>query len=458
MGLRILVLVLILILGTGSAMAGDYDAWGVYSMRSSWFRTPINSQDVDRDYGLGHARLRGYASHKTGDWKFLGAVQAAASVGLPKQGFGIGPVYYLANGITTPGRISLMELNASFSRENFGFEAGRMKYADGAEANSGNAYLKGVKKARLMERLIGNWDWVNVGRRFDGVKGGGGNKDAWLHGFFLQPLAGGVNYREAYEWLDDLLIYGGSATAKYNGWIPNTEARVFAYRYDDKRDGAKNASGGDIALTTFGASAIWGTDNTDLLGWFAYQTGDWGEANQKAYAYILEAGHKHLDGKHKPYGRIGLAQASGQDDSEDRTTFFNMMPTNHKFYGSMDYNAFSNLRDVYLILGGEITERLSLKMAGHMFWLPEKGDAWYGGSGAFNQSLLGYAGRRPGSGDFTSDKLANEFDFDLQWKASKNTTLKGGGAKWWGGEASKQITTVAPDGFWGYVMAVIKIS
>ena len=448
--------------GTGTAGADEIpilsavDWSGTLEVRAEAFDTPSPDSMRVAKYGMTHVRLRAFADWQDDLWGVHAGVMGAFSGGLRDDlAFAIGPVYAGANpGQTLPGRIYFLEGSVAVSPGALVAEVGRMKYADGAETGIGIAYLDGVKKARLQERLVGNWDWTVLGRRFDGAKAGFGNKSLHAHAYFLKPLQGGVNYGTGYRWFDDLNLAGGSLTLRH-GVIPATELRGFVQYYDDSRADALASLGSpELKITTLGLQALVGNESSDAFLWVVKQVGTWGDTDQDALALIVEAGHK-FGGKRAPTVRAGFARASGQDDSDKHKSFFNVMPTNHKFYGMLDYNAFSNLQTVYAHVGTNVVGRLSLKVAGHMFWLVEEGDAWYGGSGPFNDKLLGYAGRRPqGGGDFSSTDLGQEIDFTAVWKVGGGTTLSGGAGWFFGDTAAGEVLTVESHGFWGFLRAV----
>jgi hypothetical protein len=419
---------------------------GNLRLRGEGFDTPSADATKESSYGFFNARLRGGVDVKWNHWMFHGVIQAAGSLELPENGaFAIGPVYTSANGgETNPGRVSLLELSAAYRTSTFYAVLGRQKYAEGMEAKTGIPYLDAVKKRRLAERLIGNWDWVNVGRRYDGLAIGMEDDDRKLDAYVLRPLAGGVNYKDAHEWLDDLTVVGLTVTGKYDRLISSSDLRLFGIYYDDSRPGAIDAMGNDIRITTLGASVLAGNEGNDLLAWFAYQLGDWRAEDHKAWAFIVEAGHFY-DFGHGGKIRAGYAHSTGNDNPADdnHRSFYNLLPTNHKFYGSMDYSAFSNLRDVYVILAWSFAEKWSARTALHAFFLTNKTDAWYGGSGPFNESLLGYVGRRPaGGGDFSSYRLGQELDLDVNWSFHTKHKLQAGGGVFWGDKARQDTGAI----------------
>ena len=426
--------------------------------RAEGFDMPSPSERLDDSYELFLARGRFNLDWEVSDsWTIHGMAQAAAMTGIPDNGsFGIGPVYLAPNGgDTSPAHLGIGELWGRYSHEELTVMFGRMPYADGSETNTGVAYLDGIKRARIAERLIGNWDWVNVGRRYDGATLSWEN-DQWdVTTFWLEPLAGGVNYEDAFDSLSELSVWGISGTNRYDGWIPSAEARLFFYQYDDERPGAITAAGAPIDIQTVGGHFLFGNDTGDLMIWLALQTGDWGARDHEAYAAVVEAGTVFTDWTWKPNARVGIATASGGSGS-DHETFFNMMPTNHKWYGAMDFSAFQNLQDIYLITSA--TPRSGWGVTGeiHAFFLEDESDAWYGGSGPFNEGALGYAARRP-AGGFTHSTLG--YELDLTVKAPLPYGLGGlfGVSHFVAGDAGDQILADEGNGTWLFAQVVWKM-
>ncbi|MEM7050631.1 MAG: alginate export family protein [Acidobacteriota bacterium] len=452
---RALSVTLLLLLTSSVPLAGEApDTEFSYSLRlrHELFDTPAGNPAADRSFDFGNGRLRLVGDIAWERVEIHGVLQGAASFGLPENGaFGIGPVYTAANGgETDPDQFGLAELSVAFVGDEYEVRAGRQRSTAGFETKTGVQHLDGIKKRRLAERLVGNWDWVNVGRRYDGLSAFWESDTVHLAGYAYRPLAGGVNYEDAFDQLDDLTVVGATVTGKYGGWLPSSELRFYGIQYEDDRPGARAASGGELSITTLGASALWGGDDRDLLIWSAFQSGDWGVSDHQAFAFLVEGGRKLALEKVTWTLRAGLAQASG-GAGDDHETFFNLLPTNHKFYGSLDYSAFQNLRDVYL--EGLVTTGgpWKLRLAGHLFELVDRDDAWYGGSGAFDEARLGFAARRPGGGSFRGENIGSELDLDFSYKLPKGFTLAAGGGFFFGGDAAEEILVEEADGSWAYL-------
>ena len=420
--------------------------------------TPAARADQDRTYALPTARLRLGL-----DWVWPrvtvhGMLQGAAAWDLPRNaGFGAGPAYLNANsrGRDAEGA-GIAELLVRYRDQRYDVTLGRQAFADGAELLPGVPYLDEVQRAKWGERLLGNWDWVAAGRRWDGVAASTRSGPAQVSGFYLRPLQGGVNVRRSLRRLDDLEVYGATVSSPYGLWAPHSSFRLAAIHYSDRRPAAIAAAGGGLALDTLVVGWLLGNEEDALLVWAARQSGEWGRQRQRATAFVLGAGHRFADLRGAPAVYLGFERASGGGRSAPHRSFFNLLPTNHKFYGSMDYSAFSNLRDVYLEGNWKPLPRLGLQLGLHDFALVDGDDAWYGGSGAFDDAALGFPARRPASGRFRHRDLGRELDVDLVWALRPGLDLRVGAARFDGGAAAREALPAAADGSWGYVELTLR--
>lgn len=438
-------------LQTGAAFAAPPQIATTLSLRlrGEGFDTPARNATADRTYELGLARARFGVDAAWEHWKLHGMAQAAAAVGIPGNGaFAAGPTYLAANhGDTSPSQIGLAELSAGYKNHGLDLTLGRQPYADGFEVPTGVAFLDAVKKRRLSDRLVGVFEWPNVGRRFDGVSAGYGDETAHLAGFALRPLTGAFDFEDAFQEIDEVSVYGLTLTGKHGALLPATEVRAFAIRYEDAR---RVAPAGGLSITTAGASLLHGGETSDLLFWGVLQRGDWGRVDQNAWAVLVDAGRRFDGLPGKPALHLAGEQSSGDTPGRDHRTFFNILPTNHKFYGSMDYLAFSNLRDLYLETLFAPGRAVKVRAAFHDFHLSEATDAWYGGSGAYEKESFGYTARLPQAGRYPAKDLGRELDADITWAVRKDLSLAFGGGHFWGGKAAEAFLPVEADGSWGY--------
>lgn len=415
--------------------------------------TPTARSDRDRDYDFGGARARLGLDLAWPHFTLHGLAQGTALDGLPNNAaFGPGPAYVAANGGEHgPSNLAVAELSLRYHDGRNEAMVGRQRFADGVELLPGIAYLDEVQRARFGERLLGNWDWVAAGRRWDGVTAAKKTPQAHLSAFYLRPLQGGVNVEDAFDSFASLDVWGAVLTAPYGAWLPKTSFRFQAMHYDDERPAAFATAGGELALDTLVASALVGDENNSALLWIAMQGGDWGAVRQDAHAWFAGVGHRFAGVSGQPALYLGYERASSEEPGGPHQGFFNLLPTNHKFYGSIDYSAFSNLQDAYLEASWKPHTTLRLQATFHGFALVDERDAWYGGSGAFDDASLGYAARRPASGRFSSRDLGRELDLELAWTWRPGIDLRAGAARFEGSSAAREALPVAANGTWLYI-------
>lgn len=406
-----------------------------FDLRLRWegFDTPARTPAADSEYDLGLARLRAGLDLVWTRWRLHGMLQAGGVFNVPENGaFAAGPTYFAANDRETDiAMLALAELYGAYERDSLKLVIGRQPYADGMEVPTGVAHLDGVKRRRLSDRLVGTLEWPNTARRFDGVSFGYGPGGTHAAVFGFRPLNGAFDSSEdAFDPLDDVTVYGATVTGRHGRWIPGTEVRIFTVQYEDER---RAAPGQDLSINTSGVSFLAGNAASDVLLWGALQTGD-------AWAFLFDVGRRFDNLPGKPAFHLAWEQSS--DD------FFNVLPTNHKFYGSMDYLAFRNLRDAYVESLFGIGPKVKVRAMFHDFALTEQGDFWYGGSGAFEEESFGYAAR---AAAYPSKDLARELDVEVTWPLRSGFELGIGGGHWWGGEAAEVFFPAEDDGSWLYL-------
>ena len=423
-----------------------------YDLRLRWetFETPLSSSRLDPTYDLYLLRFRAGLDLGWERWKLHGMLQASGVTNIPVNGaFAAGPTYFAANGGRRDvGVIGLAELYGAYEHDGLKLVLGRQPYVDGMEVQTGVAHLDAVKRRRLSDRLVGISEWPNTGRRFDGISGGYGGESTHIAFFGLRPLGGAFeSHDEALDEIDGVTVYGATVTGRHGQWIPGTEVRLFTVQYEDDR-----LASPELSINTSGTSFLIGNSTSNLLLWGALQTGDWASEDQEAWAFLVDLGRRFDDAPGKPDIHLAWEQSSGDTGPDDtkHETFFNVLPTNHKFYGSMDYLAFMNLRDAYVEALFGIGPKLKVRTAFHDFALTETTDIWYGGSGAYEEGSFGYAGRsidRP----YPSKDLGQELDLELTWPLPSGFELGIGGGQWWSGGAADNFFSLDQQGRWGYV-------
>lgn len=430
-----------------------YEAWDGFER--------FGSEDSS-SYDFTSYRFRPYLGYAWDNVRLFSKFQAAGGLDLPDNAIsGPGLDYYNSSAPDDdPNETDIIELYLEAENvgvPGFGFRVGRQAIKDGAEVQYSDYAWNWLKENRLSERLIGNWDWSNMGRRYDAATVFYDTPDYNLNLFGAKALSGGYDYG-GYNQLNDLFIGGGAFTVKKDT-LPNMEFRLFDYFYRDDRDviSATGAiPGGKLEINTVGFSVLGvypdvGAGDFDFMLWGSYQSGDWGKDDQEAYAAVAEAGYRLPSVVWQPWTRLGFAYASGDDDpgDDDNETFFNLLPSNHKYHGAMDTMAFSNLYDSYLQLILNPTRTLRVQLDGHYYMLAEDdegGDYWYTGSGAYNDEVVGYE-RRSTGGD---DEIGWELDLSAEYRLATNMGFTVGYAHFFGEDAAENYYLKEEDADWGY--------
>jgi hypothetical protein len=394
----------------------------------------------DPDYTFIANRLLAGLRHTAARYELVGAVQYVQFGRLPDDAIGPGPLgigatYYDHSRRTDSHGVYLKALNVLLKQPVRGLDvrAGRMPYASGAEAASGDPAIEAVKRMRLDSRLVGEFEWSIYQRAFDGVRVDWDDRRS-LHTTFAAfwPTQGGFEENAGHS-LKDVRLLGGVVDVRpQKGRRVQTQA--FAWSYRDTRPVAARpdnsgvrASAIDVNVTTFGGSLVGAfpmrRGRVDVLGWAALQRGDWYTDDHEAFAVALEAGHQWPAAPWRPWVRAGWNRASGDDSGADGTheTFFPLLPTARKYALSASY-AFMNLDDLFAQLILRPSTAVTLRADVHRLDFVSAADLWYAGSGATRRSgtIFGYAGRRVSGRDFG---VVTEGSFD--WTLSPRWSING---------------------------------
>jgi len=305
-----------------------------------------------------------------------------------------------------------------------------------------------LARSRLSQRLIGEVGWSTGARANDGLAAFFEWEGQAFHGFAAQPTTGVlVVDSDAYERQKDITFGGLHWTAARGSLVDDSQIEAFFIAYQDDRN-PDQVSGlfGDIEVYTLGGSWLGvypcGPGRFDLLLWGAIQVGTFHDQDgdggvrkldQLAGAVIAEAGYQLPGLWSQPWLRVGVNWASGDGSPDDgsRNTFFNLLPTNHPYYGFLDQLAFSNLIDLLVQLRLTPIGELGVDLTYHRFWLQESDDFRWSGSGAFAKKSFGYA-RNPSAG---SRDVGHELDLTLTYPLARGVSLMAGFSKLWGGDA-----------------------
>ena len=433
------------------------ELWSTFTQRG----VPTN-----RTYDFLFVRGRGFVDFTWDKFTLHFMGQGVQAFNLPRNAaFGLGPLYFTASdNETNPGNLQIVEAYLQ-AQDIYGFylKGGRIGYNDGAQVlYTDDPKLNWVIQARLSERLIGNWDWPIVGRRYDGGTAGYANKAFDFNLFGGNVTFGGFDVDDGlWKDLDTVVVGGGAITLKKDILLPNTQFQLFNYFYFDDRTPARDLAGNDLEINTTGISMAGAYDigpgQLDVLLWFAFQLGNFGTSDQRAFAFIAEAGYQLLEVPWKPWLRAGIAYASGDSNPEDSDngTFFNMVPTNHKWYGHTDSFAFMNLINPNFQLFIFPHNKMRLQVEGNLFYLASDDEVWITGSGPFNDAVFGYAFRGPLPGNNIERNMGAELGFIIGFKPVDLLTLDIGYFHLFGEKGVRVVFNGEDQMDWFYVQTTI---
>lgn len=245
------------------------------------------------------------------------------------------------------------------------------------------------------ERLIGAFDWDNIGRVFDAAKVRFQNEQIWVDGFVGRVVIPDDNNWNNPNWHD--WFWGVYASTR--AFLPQVETQFYLLGDNVDHDslgvsgtGVKGNTPRDIytAGTRFKSlpGKFKGWDFDGELAWqagdFEYAPGTPGVRNGKRldhFAFAAHVGGGYTFATTAAQPRIGLEYnfASGDNNPTDaqHNTFVNLFPTNHKFYGYMDFFSLQNVHNPRLSLSVNPAKSLSVRLDYHAFWLATTGDFFY---------------------------------------------------------------------------------
>ena len=294
---------------------------------------------------------------------------------------------------------------------------GRFGYNHGLEKVARDASLAWLQRARISQRLIGNFDYTNVGRSFDGVQALYDSGPFNLTTLASHPTAGGYNVNANKE-IDKVDLIAATASVVEPQGLPPMSAQLFYIYYGDRRDLVvtdnrplkppagctgnnrrlfRSCDTSDIHISTIGADLVHvidaGPGKLDLLGWVAGQVGDWESLDQRAWAYAAEVGYQLPALALKPWLRLGFFHSSGDENAADNTheTFFQILPTARTYAPFPFFNMMNN-QDLFLQAILKPLPGLSAALSGHWLRTNESADLWYSGGGATSSTFFGFAG------------------------------------------------------------------
>lgn len=211
------------------------------------------------------------------------------------------------------------------------------------------------------ERLIGSFEWSNIGRSFDAVRFQRGEWD-----LFAGKI--GVSVPKPRD-------------AEIAAAVHSTRSgqTMLIYKKDE-------GPAGPLRIGTLSHTRKVVRGALDHEFEVAVQAGESGGLDHRAWAAHGALGYRP-DQANRFY--VELNGASGGKGTSKSETFDNLYPTNHKFYGSMDMQSWRNMQEIALGWQRKLDAKTDLHLHGHGFRLMDARDAWYGAGGAPNKRAGG---------------------------------------------------------------------
>jgi hypothetical protein len=313
------------------------------------------------------------------------------------------------------------------------------------------------------ERLVGAFAWNNIGRVFDAAKVRWQNP--WFGAdFFTSKLV--LPNEHNFNMPNDYDYFSGMyATTKK---VPKQTTDFYFLARNASTFAATAQVGSLVGLPSardIYTVGIRGKSNPGELGnWdYTYELmGQFGHFNDpaigaagpnslthQAYALHASGGYTWTESAMTP--RVALEYNFGSGDSnptdDKHETFENLFPTNHKFYGIMDFVSLQNTHNIKLASSIKPLPRLTLMLDYRLYWLADTGDNFYAVTGARRGGIAttpggtGY-GINPTYGNF----VGSEIDLIASFALSPQITIEAGYGHFFVGDYVKQSLSGAAFG------------
>jgi hypothetical protein len=383
----------------------------------------------------------------------------------PQQGaLGLGSNYFSANnGNRNPAMIFPRQLYAKFKvagNKNNTVQVGRFTFLDGSELTPKDETLAALKRERILQRLLGDFTFSDVGRSFDGVHYSYSSSESNNLTLIAAVATRGVFQVDGWGWNRTGFAYA-AYTKDWGTGHHAADTRAFVIEYDDWRGVLKTdnqptplsaANTGNIVINTFGGHSIHAFDTNsgtiNFVIWGVGQTGRWGDQKQRSAAVVAEAGFQPKMPRLKPWIRGGYTWGSGDGNPLDNThgTFFQLLPTPRPYARFPFFNMMNNA-DLYGALILRPNSKVTIWSQFDSLRLANRNDLWYSGGGVFQPWTFGYTGRSASG----SRSLANLYDTSVEYRENRKLTYTGYFAHAQGLAVMEQIYPKGKNGNFGYV-------
>ncbi|MEY2465495.1 MAG: hypothetical protein QOD03_16 [Verrucomicrobiota bacterium] len=303
------------------------------------------------------------------------------------------------------------------------------------------------------ERLVGAFGWNNIGRVFDAAKARWQNPWFGADFFVSRPVIpedGQFNVDNDYDFFSG--FYATSTKVPKNTLDVYLLARNTSIKAPLAEPSPQfpQPSARDIYTAGMRLKSLPG----EFHGWDytlegAYQFGDFKDTragaptnrlNQQAFMVSAQGGYTFANCWGTPRFGLEYDYASGDSNPQDdkHETFENLFPTNHKFYGYMDFVSLQNVHDVRGIFTLKPHQRVSLALEGHGFWLADTHDSFYNVGGVARGGTATTPGTTYGVNPTYGNFVGTELDVIGGWAVTRFAQVEAGYGHFFTGDYIRQ--------------------
>jgi len=264
------------------------------------------------------------------------------------------------------------------------------------------------------ERFVGAFGWSNVARVFDAVKVIFSpvewfQVDTW----FSQVVK--VNRSQADSAAHDDNFYGTYTSLKPIRDHTLDTFLFIRHNLNNEIVGEKPGERGQLKEYTVGNRFKGKKWNFDYGIEWAWQFGSRAHDDIKAWAWHNDIGYTFTSVPWDPFIDFEYNHGSGDSDPRDGTfeNFDNLFPTNHIYYGYMDFASLRNMDNIKIGAGVTPHKKIKFSVDYHWFFLDTNGSAWFNAG----QSVI-----RPTTAG-ASATLGQELDLLAKWTLTKYLSL-----------------------------------
>lgn len=265
------------------------------------------------------------------------------------------------------------------------------------------------------QRLLGAFNWSNVAQTFDGGKAAFSFKP---YNAQLDFFGGDKTSIKSPDEFDDL--FDGSSKERIWGYYATAKAfnETLLENYLIRRETDKNVSfgpsgSGEIDDFTFGGRIKKSFKNgIDYEIEAAKQWGDFRDKDVNGMMVVALAGYTFTEVPWQPRAGFEFDYGSGDSDPTDgeMSTFDNLYPTNHLFYGYIDFISLQNLNNYRYQISAKPTKKLKIQGDVHLIYLDTVKDSYYSvGRAVVRTAATGVDNHLGNEVDLTADYQVNEW-------------------------------------------------